>query len=88
MISRRQLLVLAGAAPFWPALKSSAGVQSTTQAAQTPITSKTYRVWEARPRPLWRALWPPEEFNALRHDRALSQHWPGRCADESAVYRS
>jgi len=29
MISRRQLLVLAGAVPFWPALKSSAGVQST-----------------------------------------------------------
>jgi sugar phosphate isomerase/epimerase len=41
MISRRQLLVLAGAAPFWPALKSSAGVQGTPQAAQTPVTSNT-----------------------------------------------
>jgi sugar phosphate isomerase/epimerase len=42
MISRRQMLVLAGAAPFWSALKSSAEVPGPPQVAQTTTTSKGY----------------------------------------------
>ena len=34
MISRRQMLVLAGAAPFWSVLKPSAAVQGPSQAAR------------------------------------------------------
>jgi len=42
MISRRQMLVLAGAAPFLSALESSAETQGTAQTAQVPAASKGY----------------------------------------------
>jgi 3-oxoisoapionate decarboxylase len=42
MISRRQMLILAGAAPFWSVLKPSAQAQSNSQAAQNPAASKGY----------------------------------------------
>ncbi len=42
MISRRQILVLAGTAPLWSALKSSAEVQGSPQAAQTSTAAKRY----------------------------------------------
>jgi len=42
MISRRQMLALAGAAPFWSVLKPSARAQGAPQATRNPITSKDY----------------------------------------------
>ena len=42
MISRRQLLALAGAAPFWSALKLSAEAQGAAQADQAPAAAKGY----------------------------------------------
>ncbi len=42
MISRRQMLALAGAAPFWSVLKPSARAQGTSQATRNPITTKDY----------------------------------------------
>jgi len=42
MISRRQLLVLAGAAPFWSALKLSAQAQGAAPADPAPAAAKGY----------------------------------------------
>ena len=42
MISRRQILAMAGAAPVWSALRSYAEVQGAPQTAQTSAAAKDY----------------------------------------------
>jgi sugar phosphate isomerase/epimerase len=42
MISRRKMLVLAGAAPIWSALKASAGMPDAEQTVHTPTSSRPY----------------------------------------------
>ena len=61
MISRRQMLAMAGAAPVWSVLKSSAEAQGAPQTAQTPAAPKSYPRMGGTPTRLYAALaWPPE----------------------------
>ena len=76
MISRRQMLALAGAAPLWSVLKPSAEAQAPrTPIAKLPPLQKAIRAWEARPRPLCSAPWHPEAastpFDMIEHCRSI-----------------